>query len=59
MNTNKIVSSYLKKIRARDKAPQDFIDELNKDLSLEYSAAIQYIQHANMLAGAAEETFAK
>ena len=29
----------------------DFISELNKDLSLEYAAAIQYYQHAAMIRG--------
>lgn len=31
---------------------QEFLDLLNIDLSLEYSAAIQYIQHAAVMTGA-------
>lgn len=33
-------------------APKKLIDLLNKDLELEYSAAIQYINHAAVMTGA-------
>ena len=31
---------------------QELIDELNKDLELEYAAAVQYVQHASVITGA-------
>jgi bacterioferritin len=36
---------------------EQFISELNKDLSLEYSAAIQYLQHAAVIDGPGYTTF--
>ncbi|KKQ70642.1 MAG: bacterioferritin [Candidatus Peregrinibacteria bacterium GW2011_GWC2_39_14] len=38
---------------------QEFIDLLNKDLSLEYAAAVQYIQHAAKMTGAQYQTIQK
>jgi len=38
---------------------QHLIAELNKDLEWEYAAAIQYIQHATVMAGAQFESFRK
>jgi bacterioferritin len=35
------------------------IEELNKDLEWEYAAAIQYIQHASVIAGAQYESIQK
>ncbi|HBB02371.1 MAG: bacterioferritin [Candidatus Peregrinibacteria bacterium GW2011_GWF2_38_29] len=35
---------------------QEFIDLLNKDLSLEYAAAVQYVQHAAKITGAEYQT---
>lgn len=32
--------------------PKKILDDLNKDLSLEYGAAIQYVQHYGILSGA-------
>lgn len=38
---------------------QEFIDLLNKDLALEYAAAVQYIQHAAKVTGAQYQTIQK
>jgi len=37
---------------------QELIDELNKDLELEYAAAVQYVQHASVITGAQYEPIA-
>jgi bacterioferritin len=36
-----------------------FLRELNKDLEWEYAAAIQYVQHANLITGPEYESIAK
>ncbi|MFA6550507.1 MAG: ferritin-like domain-containing protein [Candidatus Gracilibacteria bacterium] len=38
---------------------QEFIDLLNKDLSLEYAAAVQYIQHSAKVTGAQYQSIQK
>lgn len=38
---------------------EHLIDELNKDLEWEYAAAIQYLQHAAVIAGAQYESIQK
>jgi bacterioferritin len=47
---SKVASSMLDGVHL---TKQDLINRLNKDIELEYSAAIQYIQHANLLQGSA------
>lgn len=41
------------------KCKEDIIKELNKDLALEYAAAIQYIQHASVISGGEYDTIQK
>lgn len=38
---------------------EEMIDLLNKDLTLEYAAAVQYIQHAALVTGAKYQTMQK
>jgi bacterioferritin len=59
MKTSKIISTYLHRVTAVEKAPKELIDDLNRDLELEFAAMVQYLQHSQMLMGASEETFAK
>lgn len=41
------------------KEMKELIGELNKDLELEYAAAVQYVQHASVISGAKYESIQK
>jgi bacterioferritin len=58
-NPTKIVQSYLQVAKKGGTIPQEFIDALNRDLSLEYAASIQYVVHAANFTDPSDVSFAK